>query len=296
MWSILNWNINYVHRRQELRNRQKRERHQIQLAVALAWHQLEQGLLFFIENPVLSRLWWLPEVLALLADPRVYVRTGQGCAYGLLGRGGKLMKKTWRFVTNDPGLAEALSHKCPGVSPWHQHEVCQGSSTTGSQNYPIRLARAVLRRVRALVIRRGDALRYLPDEKPTMFNWQVSCGLDAWEPAGLFDSPLEAEVFYLDAVKDHVVWRRLLEAAEKWVGNSADRSRNLPEASELYKQVNTLCPWDLARVQICRTPAARRFPTNLTKPFTHRAHILWYADDTIDIETEALKDLSLIHI
>ena len=159
-----------------------------------------------------------------MRDSRVFVVTGHGCAFNLRGANGGLLRKTWRFVTNDPGLAEILSRKCPGESPWHVHEICQGKSTTNSQNYTVEMARSVLKRAQELVKSCGDVLRYLPDEKPSKHFWKVSCAHEQWEPAGLFNAPLENKVFFLDLVRDSVIWRRTLVAAERWLGTAADMS------------------------------------------------------------------------
>ena len=221
----------------------------------------------------------------------MYVVTGHGCAYGLRGRSG-LLHKSWRFVTNDPELAKALSRKCPGPSPWHVHEVVGGNVTKQSQNYPVQLAKVILSWLRKLVKLNGDALRYLPDEKPSMYAWRVSCAHDQWEPAGVFDIPLECEVFFLDVVRDATIWRQSLVEAERWLGTASDRNRNVSEDSPLFSRIGEHVPWDIARIQVSRTPAARRFPTNVLKPVTHRAQVLWYADDSIEIESEAMKDVS----
>ena len=135
--------------------------------MAVARHQLGLGKYLLIENPASSIIWLVKDVLELMQDSRVIVMTGHGCVWGLTGRGGSLLKKTWRFITNDPVLAWILSQKCRGESAWHVHEVCQGSSTTASQNYPVPMARAILKRVRDLVKHHGDLPRFLPDDKPS---------------------------------------------------------------------------------------------------------------------------------
>ena len=115
----------------------------------------------------------------------------------------------------------------------------------------------MLRRVQALVKFHGDVLRFLPDDKPVKHAWKVSCADSEWESPGVFDSPLEFEVFYLDVSRDDVSWRSVLSQAEVWMGTSTDRSRNVEEDSELFSAVKSLCPWDIARVQVARTPMAR---------------------------------------
>ena len=291
VWSILNWNLNYAWRRNELLSRQQKERHQIKLAAKIAHHQMSEGRLFLIENPASSRIWLLPEVLQLLKDPRVFCVTANGCAFGLRARSGKFLAKKWRFVTNDRALSETLCRKCPGESQWHQHERCEGSNTRESQNYPVPLAHTVLRRVRALVIERGDSLRYLPDtDKPTKYSWRVA-EADTWAPADERDVPIEAEVFYLDVVKDEVAWRAVMEEAESAFSTASDRNLVALPGQSVYERVKALCPWEIARVLVVRAPAARRLPTNITTPFTHRACVLWYTDGSLEVESQATRDL-----
>ena len=96
----------------------------------------------------------------------------------------------------------------------------------------------------------------------------------------MFDAPLELEVFYLDVVKDVVAWRDVLIEAERWLGTSSDRARVLDEQAGLHDNIKALVPWQVARIQIARSPAARRMPVNIPGRVTHRACVLWYADDT----------------
>ena len=227
---------------------QANEKHQILLAVALARHQLGSGKYFSIENLASSRIWLVKDVLELMQGSRVIVMTGHGCVWGLTGRGGSLLKKTWRFITNDPVLAWILSQKCPGESAWHVHEVCQGSLTTASHNYPVPMARAILKRVRDLVKHHGDVSRFWPDDNPSKFCWSLSCSPDDWEPAGFIDSPLEFEVFYLDVTRDETCWRGVAAQAETWLGSSTDKSRMIEHSTELFAAIQSLCPWDIARI------------------------------------------------
>ena len=50
-----------------------------------------------------------------------------------------------------------------------------------------------------------------------------------------------------------------------------------------------LCPWEMAKVQIYKLPKGRRFPLNIEAPVTHRAAILLYNDNTVEIESEPLS-------
>ena len=83
LWSILNWNCNYVSNREQLLRLQEAEEWTVDLAVEVAWVQLKLFNFFIIENPLNSRAWKLDSLCELRRDPRVYTVTGHACAHDL---------------------------------------------------------------------------------------------------------------------------------------------------------------------------------------------------------------------
>ena len=55
-----------------------------------------------------------------------------GCAYGLVSRHGRPMKKPWRVLSSCAGMAQILNKRCPGHSA---HDRVQGSDTAATEKY-----------------------------------------------------------------------------------------------------------------------------------------------------------------
>ena len=53
-------------------------------------------------------------------------------------------------------------------------------------------------------------------------------------------------------------------------------------------KIRRLCPWQVAKVQLYRVPKERRFALNSEAPVKHRAAVLLYDDDTVEVESEPL--------
>ena len=97
------------------------------------------------------------------------------------------------------------------------------------------------------------------------------------------------ESFYVDAIRDPTSWRSVMDQVESLFRTSATRQVTLSEGHELYDSIHRLVPWEIAKIQVARAPAARRLPTGF--PYTHRATITLYVDDTLVVETEDLANI-----
>ena len=82
-WSVLNYNSNYAHRRDELAALQGKIRWQIDFAASIAKIQLQAGHYFLLENPANSCAWLEDPLQRLEKDPRVYAVMGHACAHNL---------------------------------------------------------------------------------------------------------------------------------------------------------------------------------------------------------------------
>eukprot|EP00435_Cladocopium_sp_Y103_P056706 s1320_g19.t1 len=96
--------------------------------------------------------------------------------------------------------------------------------------------------------------------------------------------PVEKEVYYLDYNQDIQEWREVMKQVDSVFRTSATQQITLSENHEIRKSVERLVPWKVGRVQIVKTPRARRMPTDV--PYTHRANVLLYNDDTLVCESE----------
>ena len=99
----------------------------VRFSVKMCHQQMELGRKFAFEHPLGAISWQLPELRDLIHDKRVYVCEFHMCEYGLKamddqGRMGPVMKPT-RVLTNDAGIAAALSRRCQGN---HKHVVLLG--------------------------------------------------------------------------------------------------------------------------------------------------------------------------
>eukprot|EP00971_Amphidinium_carterae_P331642 6465354-Amphidinium_carterae.1 len=98
-----------------------------------------------------------------------------------------------------------------------------------------------------------------------------------------------AHVTYVDILQDTESWRQLLNYASELLG-----SRTLWEPSiesDFFKQVADLCPgWRIVKLAVNRNPKVHRFFGSV--PHTHRAGALLAADNTIELFSEDLANVT----
>ena len=115
LWSILNYNCNYAHRRSELEELQAGFHWQIVFAAAVAKLQMGCGRYFLIEHPVHSRGSLEDPLVRLEADPRVYTVIGHGCARSLrlFVESDRFLFKPHKWMTNNSGVVRLLETNSP---------------------------------------------------------------------------------------------------------------------------------------------------------------------------------------
>ena len=253
---IFNENLNYSWRTDELAERRFKLRPTLEWAVGMCKKQASNGLFYFFENPVRSRVWEEKSVRSLeaLAD-NIKVECHAG-AFGATDVDGNPICKPYGIYTNSKELAERLARR---LTP-EEKAVCkplEAKHVTNSQVYPLRMVDAVLRGLQAEAHKRSH---------------------------NRFD--LVHSVFFAQPLADETRWGEALLETEKTFGTSASKAVTIPKNHTVYKMVSRLVPWELTRVQLAKAPAAKRLPTDLG--YSHRGWALRYSDGTLEVESEDL--------
>ena len=301
VWSIFNENMNY--RAKDRLSELMRARHaslpMVRWVVKLCMWLHENGLHFLVENPVASRLWEAEPLLRLGSISGVVSVVGHQCAYGCRGSHGKFLLKPTRWMTNHQALASAVSRKCPvghthqHTTPIHnypiehEHEPSVGGNAKRAQVYTLELADAICEVVKQF--EQEHSVHAVMAVRPPIprHRWVPRCCDGEWIPPG--DYPI-VDAFYMDVDREPNAWKETLDAAERYHGARGTSTISVPDGHELYQQVQRLCPWDIARVQVAHLPKARRLPTDIA--YTHRAAVFKCNDDTIEVESEPIDSPS----
>ncbi|CAK8999613.1 Copia protein (Gag-int-pol protein) [Cleaved into: Copia VLP protein [Durusdinium trenchii] len=275
LWSPLT-GLNYYWRPEELE--QLREEAQVTVeGVANMIRDIIAADRFFpLDNPHNGQFWNQPAMLKLFNDFELYYDYGNMCAYGLRGRNGGLICKPTGWLSNNPALLASVTHKCNGL---HEHEECMGGNAKLAAVYTKQLAKSLVDAFTSELQDLGDDRFILATSASTPMP-----GTPAW-PAPSTPGPgpmLEDD--HVSLQKDPDSWRPLLkEAAERLEGKVAVAAEIKPSA--FLEQVKAFY----------RTPKTRGLPTQrmLNVPdITHRGAALLYHDNTIEVESQALEDLT----
>ena len=259
VWCIFNENLNYSKRMHVLHDLREDERDGMRWSVKRCVTQREMGNYYMFENPLKSRLWEEPEVEELSNHPDNYVVLCDAGAFGGKDSDGQPILKTFKVLTNNQTLAEALGVRLTS----EEREWCrplEGQRVTDSQVYPEKMVRAMLRVLRAEA-RLRDPLRF---SKP-------QC------------------VLYAKPVSDEAGWRGALEKVAQMFGTTSTKSINLRKDQQLYQEIAALVPWEITRIQVAMTPTLRRMPRDIA--FTHRCSAILYVDNTIEIDDEDIANI-----
>eukprot|EP00435_Cladocopium_sp_Y103_P068491 s386_g31.t1 len=124
------------------------------------------------------------------------------------------------------------------------------------------------------------------EEKRPQKRRSVKCG--EWDRA--VTSATCRKAYYVDFTKDKVVWRQIMDQAEELFRTSTVKQITLTDGNDLHHNISELIPWEIAKIQLARAPAARRLPTNF--PFSHRAGIFLHNDDSITVESEDIQNIA----
>ena len=256
-WSILQSNVNYKDRPEELQALQEAERPFIRLVKDIFRDQRRRGGHALAENPATASSWKEPEIEELRAE--FYETTSCMCQFGMIGKDGLPMLKRVRWLATDPIFIDYLNKQC---NYEHQHEPVAGQNTSLSAQYPPDLADAIIRAYLEVVRKEDFGVHH---------EWQV----------------METRhVNYVDVNKDEAMWRPLLAQAEEVLARKVQNSCFLDMTSDLYQKIIPLVPWQIMNVQISHVPKAKRLRPGLEN--CHRCSVLLQNDDKILIETEHL--------
>jgi hypothetical protein len=212
----------------------------VDLGCDIAEGQMEEDRLFLAENPIRSRIWKEPRVEELRQRPDVFTVENEAGAFGAETSDGQPIQKGHRWITNSPELAELLSFKMTAEQKMYTTPV-QGKHTKASGEYCLGLACAILEGLQR------EARKRNPQR---------------------FQQTNKNEVYYLFPSLMASEWEPILDEAERRFQNTYKKPFTLAEKDDMYKQIEQLVPWNLARIQVAWTPQARRWPDDI--PFTHR--------------------------
>ncbi|CAK9107863.1 unnamed protein product [Durusdinium trenchii] len=180
----------------------------LRFAIQRCLQQLTNGDLFFLENPLRSRLWDQPEVLRLAQHPDVIKGSCDSGAYGATDKDGYVIIKSFGCLTNSTEIANELSCRMTKEEKT-QARPLEGQRVTDSQVYPVKMVHAMLRGLRAEAQRRYPA-RFQP------VHW----------------------VLYAQPVHDEQRWTQALDMVKKLFGNTSARTITLKPSSEIYQIVS----------------------------------------------------------
>lgn len=241
VWNIFNRNMNYSYRLDELESLREEDRPLVKLGVELCYEQIEGGRFYLGENPLRSDLWKESHVQQLRQHADNIEVTGDAGAYGAENRDGWPIQKPHRWITNSKILAENLSKKMTPEQKLFTKPV-EGKDTAPSGEYCDGLVNAILTGLHE----EAHALN------PQRFHVQQT----------------SSKVLHVKPFNDEEAWKDILDEAERRFANTYKRPIILGEADELMPKIQQLVPWEISRVQLAWTPAARRWPIDVS--FTHR--------------------------
>ena len=258
VWSILQKNVNYKDRPEELQALQERNRPLLKLTEDIFDSQTSRGGHALAENPATAQSQKEPEIQRIRS--KWFETTACLCMFGLTGKDGLPMQKRVRFVATHPYLIEELQKECDHL---HLHEKVAGSNTSASAYYPPLLADAICRGYWRIVEQE--------DFGTLTFNESFEVKT-AW---------------YVDVNREESAWRPLMGRILGVLARKVQSSIFLSPDSELYADICKLVPWQVMNIQVAYLPKAKRVRRGLED--CHRASIMLNNDDAITIETEYLK-------
>ena len=260
-WSLLQDNVNYVDRPQELHERREHSRPMMRKVVSWCREQHDDGNYFLLENPLTSRLWQEPEVQDLMKLPGVFQSECHGGAYGQVDSKGNLVRKGFRFVGNCRWVLERFCRKL-SVEQLSECKPLEGKETTLSEEYPHDMVLEILRGIKSAA----------KEREPERFNRKTFSTL-----------PVQLET-------DLNKWTDVFKLIEEHFQRTSHQSRVLSNTDPLWKMIKPLVPWHkIERVQIASQPATLRLPMHV--PHTHRAWALLYSDGEVETCSEDLSDV-----
>ena len=257
-WTILQKNVNYKDRPEELQARQERDRPFLKLTEQIFESQTSRKGHAIAENPATAQSQQEPEILRLRS--KWFETTSCLCMFGMTGKSGLPMQKRVRFIATHPYFIEELNVQCDRM---HVHEKVEGQNTAASARYPPLLADAICRAYWRIVEAEDYGTHVYHTETGHNTAW------------------------YVDVNRQESEWRPILEAAQEVLARKVQNSIFVSQDSELFGQIAKLVPWQIMNIQLAHLPKAKRTRQGLED--CHRASILLQNDNTVLVETEYLK-------
>ena len=260
-WLLMQDNMNYVNRPEELEARRALERPVVEEAMQWCRTQHAAGHFYLLENPLTSRLWQEEAVQSMLHDTGAFFVTCHSGAYGAKNTKGQMIKKTFQFASNNKDILHYLSDKLT-AEELKQCVPLEGKDVTQSQEYPQRLITSIL-----------QGVRYVAKlHNPTRFSIK--------KVYAAFSQP----------DTDQEKWQDVIARARLLFTSSSTSNIILEQQDQLHKQIQALLPWEITRLQLAWRPLVQRMPQHV--PHTHRGQVLKYIGrEKLHISSEDLSDV-----
>ena len=260
-WCLLQDNVNYIHRLEQLWQRRARARPLVKRAAGWCAKQSRENRYWLIENPLTSRLWQEECIQQISQLPNVETAVCHGGAYGMTNSKHQLVKKSFRFMGNCEPILRRLRKKLD-AELLKQCVPIEGSETTATQVYPPEMVKAIILGARELA-KQHDPDRFVPQR---------------------FVS------YAVEVDRSDQTWRPILQEAMDVFGLTNQKTVVLTRGDKLAGTIMEMIPSLLIeRIQLSLQPLTHRFLTHI--PHTHRAWVLWFNDDSIDVGLEDLGEL-----
>ena len=102
----------------------------------------------------------------------------------------------------------------------------------------------------------------------------------------------EFSVFFLDVNRHEDSWLPLLQEVDQQLQGKVRPDKVIPLNTPFGEQLKALVPWQLQRIQVCRTPVQRRLPLDVLQAGAqHRGAALWLSDGSVKVEAEAVTTI-----
>ena len=266
-WVLLQDNVNFLHRPHELQSWRDSVRPMVARTASWCLKQHNAGRYFLIENPDNSRLWAEPTIDELRQRTNAFEVTCHHGAYGATNSKGQIIRKTFRFLTNNQHMANALMRK---LSPEELQQCVplEGKEVTLSQEYSDGLVKEMLKAVR----------RTAQELQPARF-------------APRRAHQVLANFAYSEPEPDAAAWKPIMEQVKEFFTRTSLKTTLLNPQEILYQDIQRLIPWNINRLQLASTPITFRQPGHV--PHTHRGAVLLYAGD--ETPTIISEDISQVH-
>eukprot|EP00435_Cladocopium_sp_Y103_P064558 s670_g26.t1 len=183
-------------------------------------------------------------------------------AYGGKNSKGDMIKKTFKFASNNPKLLQYLTK----VLSAEERALCvplEGKEVTLSQHYPYDLVTAILKGIKH-VAKEINPIRFAPKQVFANYS-KPSDDMAEWE----------------NVMRQAVAIMTMQNAVKNYI---------LAPEDALFQDIKKLIPWNLTRVQVAVQPLVFRHPTQT--PYTHRGALIKYVgSDTPELVSEDLGEV-----